>query len=731
MLVQAGTPTPSSSDWVISDTAGNTWTGSYVTSLLQTGSGVHWAGWAFVITGCKSGANSVSAELNASGVGGIGVGGYTDIQVIEYAASTTGGGLRASGTGINAGGSANVPNVTLTGTSSGDVCVQFFNVSNGSGLSTKGSFGANTAVDLVQSTDGGAPWSFQDGTGDGSGSMSCTCGTSQTEWISIAFALKPSGGASVVFEDGPLEPSAILDYGTVSLAQTDHEDALHVSAAPGEIEDAATEWFSVDVPAVGYAPQGSADELAPVTSPVFDESGPEPIPPTAEPIPLAATAREDELSPATHLAEDSPPEIPLTAPDPIALTQREDDYIPTLLVTDDTGTELAQFSVDQATLAIPSTDELSPGGHLVEDAAAVPPLLSVDLAPLLAAPDDSLPPQTSFALDDATTPLVLLAAFDLPPKASVPEELPSASVASIVTDEQATSMPPLAADPLPILRGVEEIGGSLNSPALEEQGAAFSPLLELQAPPPLANPGEDSPSPHLDDDAPPPPSLLRDATPLTQPVPSVDELPTPPALEESNSPAPWVLYPDPPALAPRQADELPMQGAAAVLDDAGRLVVWQQNSEGWTPWSACPDELFFISPPPVGPFPAKGRIVFTPIAIGEISVQAIAVGRVVASPLATGVIVSDIYNVFPGDLSNNVCTIVDASGNVQDPGAVTATVLQPNGVQVALTVTRLSQGVYEAPFQWALPGIHFVKFVGTAPFPCVTIQNVQIAAPTF
>lgn len=193
VLVQNGTPTPLSSDWTLSDTAGNSYPlGAGVAAAAQYASG-QWAIYTYLITGIKAGANSVSATLAAGGIGGSGgSGGFTDIGVIEYPASA---GLRTSNTAVNTGASA-APSVTLTGTVNGDICVQMFNVNSGSGLTTKGSFGASAAVDIIQSTDGGAPWSFQDGTGDGSSPMACTAGVSSTDWVTIALALKPAGATA-------------------------------------------------------------------------------------------------------------------------------------------------------------------------------------------------------------------------------------------------------------------------------------------------------------------------------------------------------------------------------------------------------------------------------------------------------------------------------------------------------------------------------------------------------
>jgi hypothetical protein len=81
-----------------------------------------------------------------------------------------------------------------------------------------------------------------------------------------------------------------------------------------------------------------------------------------------------------------------------------------------------------------------------------------------------------------------------------------------------------------------------------------------------------------------------------------------------------------------------------------------------------------------------------------------------------------------GDAEQFTCLVTDMSGNPAAPGTVVATVRDPTGNTTTLGVTNPSPGTYVASFQWAVPGIHTVRFVGTAPYPFTQEQQYQVSA---
>lgn len=79
-----------------------------------------------------------------------------------------------------------------------------------------------------------------------------------------------------------------------------------------------------------------------------------------------------------------------------------------------------------------------------------------------------------------------------------------------------------------------------------------------------------------------------------------------------------------------------------------------------------------------------------------------------------------------GDAEQFTCLVTDLNGNPAAPGSVSATVRDPSGAITTLSVTSPATGTFLASFQWAVTGIHTVRFTGTAPYPFVQEQQYVI-----
>jgi hypothetical protein len=118
----------------------------------------------------------------------------------------------------------------------------------------------------------------------------------------------------------------------------------------------------------------------------------------------------------------------------------------------------------------------------------------------------------------------------------------------------------------------------------------------------------------------------------------------------------------------------------------------------------------------VGPTPTASRTVAAlPTARVSVTIQ--------SSQMQNG-------NPNPGDAQTYTCTITDPlqAFALVDPGSVTANMHDPSGGNTALTVTKVSTGVYRATFTYALVGVHIVRFTGTSPYPFVQDTSIMCAA---